>query len=327
MRSRLTKAFDRFLDVRSRTDRDIADLLKEFQVDIAVDLTTLTQGGRLGILAKRPVPVQVSYLGYPGTTGADFFDYVIADPIVLPFDQQPHYTERIVHLPHSYLVNDSKRVIPSDTPTRQACGLPEDGFVFCCFSNNYKITREVFDVWMHLLAATPGSVLWLKRESADAERNLRQAAHERGVDATRLVFVDMVPDYERYLARYRQAGLFLDTMPYNAHATASDALWVGLPLVTCMGRSFASRVAASLLHAAGLPELVTHNLTDYESLAMRLVADPALLKGYRQRLEENRRTCRLFDAARFTRHIEAAYIRMWEMHRRGEGPQGFSVPE
>lgn len=327
MRSRLTKAFDRFLDVRYRTDLDIADLLKELQVDIAVDLTTLTQGGRLGVLAKRPVPVQVSYLGYPGTTGADFFDYVIADPIVLPFDQQQYYTERIVHLPDSYLVNDSKRVIPSDTPTRQACGLPEDGFVFCCFSNNYKITREVFDVWVHLLAATPGSVLWLKRESADAERNLRQAAHERGVDATRLVFVETVPDYEQYLARYRQAGLFLDTMPYNAHATASDALWVGLPLVTCMGRSFASRVAASVLHAAGLPELVTRSLTDYESLTMRLVADPALLKGYKQRLEENRRICRLFDTARFTRNIEAAFIKMWEIHQRGESPQSFSVPE
>ena len=327
MRSRLANAFDRFLDVRYRTDQDIADLLKELQVDIAVDLTTLTRDGRLGVPARRPVPVQVSYLGYPGTTGADFFDYVIADPIVLPFDQQPYYTERIVHLPDSYLVNDSKRVIPSGTPTRQACGLPEDGFVFCCFSNNYKITREIFDVWMHLVAANPGSVLWLKRENADAERNLRQAAHERGVDATRLVFVEMVPDYEQHLARYRQADLFLDTMPYNAHATASDALWVGLPVVTCMGRSFASRVAASVLHAAGLPELVTHSLTDYELLAMRLAADPALLKGYKQRLEENRRTCRLFDTARFTRHIEAAYVKMWEIHQRGEGPQSFSVPE
>jgi protein O-GlcNAc transferase len=325
MRSRLANSFDRFMDVRYRTDQDIADLLKELQVDIAVDLTTLTSDGRLGVLAKRPVPVQVSYLGYPGTTGAEFFDYVIADPIVLPFDQQPHYTERIVHLPDSYLVNDSKRAIPSGTPARQACGLPEDGFVFCCFSNNYKITREVFDVWMHLLAATPGSVLWLKRESADAERNLRHAANERGIEATRLVFVEMVQDYEQYLARYRQADLFLDTVPYNAHATASDALWVGLPLVTCMGRSFASRVAASVLHAAGLPELVTHSLTDYESLAMRLAADPALLNGYRQRLEENRRTCGLFDTARFARHIEAAYIKMWEIYQRGERPQSFSV--
>jgi predicted O-linked N-acetylglucosamine transferase (SPINDLY family) len=326
MRSRLARAFDRFVDVRYRTDRDIADLLKELQVDIAVDLTTLTSDGRLGVLARRPVPVQVSYLGYPGTTGADFFDYVIADPIVLPFDQQPFYTERIVHLPDCYLVNDSKRVIPSGAPTRQACGLPEDAFVFCCFSNNYKITPEIFDAWMRLLAANPGSVLWLKRENADAERNLRQAADERGVDATRLVFVDMVADYEQYLARYRQADLFLDTMPYNAHATASDALWVGLPLLTCTGRTFASRVAASLLHAAGVPELVTHNLTDYEALAMRLAADPALLQGHAQRLEANRHTCPLFDTDRFTRHLEAAYIRMWETFERGEAPQGFSVP-
>jgi predicted O-linked N-acetylglucosamine transferase (SPINDLY family) len=325
MRSRLAKAFDRFLDVRYRTDQDIADLLRELQVDIAVDLTTLTRDGRLAVLARRPVPVQVSYLGYPGTTGADFIDYVIADPIVLPFDQQPYYTERIVHLPDSYLVNDSKRVIPSGTPTRRACGLPEDAFVFCCFSNNYKITREIFDVWMHLLAAVPGSVLWLKRENADAERNLRQAADERGVDSTRLVTAEMVPDYEQYLARYRQADLFLDTLPYNAHATASDVLWVGLPLVTCTGKSFASRVAASVLHAAGLPELVTHSLADYESLALRLATDPALLGVFKQRLEQNRRTCALFDTARFVRHIEAAYTKMWEIHERGKGPQSFSV--
>ena len=324
MRARIARAFDSFLDVRYRSDRDIAQLLKELQVDIAIDLTTLTRDGRLAVLASRPAPVQVSYLGYQGTTGADFIDYFIADPIVLPFDQQPYYTERIVHLPNSYLVNDSKRVIPSGTPTRQECGLPEEAFVFCCFNNNYKITWEIFDVWMRLLAANSGSVLWLLRDNADAERNLRQAARERGVDSTRLVFAERL-QYEQHLARHRQADLFLDTLPYNAHTTASDALWVGLPLVTCTGRSFASRVAASLLRAAGLPDLITHSLADYESLAMRLAADPALLSGYRQRLEENRHTCALFDTARFARHIEAAYIKMWEVHERGEDPQSFSV--
>jgi predicted O-linked N-acetylglucosamine transferase (SPINDLY family) len=324
MRLRIAKAFDRFLDVRYRSDEEIARLLKELQIDIAVDLTGHTRDCRLGILAGRPAPVQASYLGYPGTTGADFIDYVIADPIILPFDQQPFYTERIVHLPDSYQVNDAKRLIAPGIPTRQACRLPEEAFVFCCFNNNYKITPDIFDVWMRLLVANPGSVLWLFRDNADAERNLREAAHERGVDAARLVFAELLPHRE-HLARHRRADLFLDTLPYNAHTTASDALWVGLPLLTCTGRSFASRVAASLLHAADLPELVTHSIADYEALAMRLAADPALLQGYKQRLEENRHACALFDTARFTRHIEAAYVRMWEIFQRGEAPQAFSV--
>ena len=323
-RSRLANACDRFFDVRHKGDEDALLLLNELQIDIAVDLAGFTRDSRPGILALRPAPVQVSYLGYPGTTGADFIDYVIADPIVLPFDQQPHYTERIVHLPDSCQVN-SKRPVASSTPTRQACGLPEDAFVFCCFNNNYKITPEFFDVWMRLLAANPGSVLWLRKENADAERNLRDAARERGIDASRLLFADRLPLYEDHLARHRQADLFLDTLPYNAHTTASDALWVGLPLVTCTGRTFASRVAASLLHAVGLPELVTHSIADYESLAMTLAADPALLNDCKRRLAENRHTCPLFDTARFARHIEAAYIRMWEIHQRGEAPQGFSV--
>jgi predicted O-linked N-acetylglucosamine transferase (SPINDLY family) len=214
--------------------------------------------------------------------------------------------------------------MPSGAPTRQECRLPEDAFVFCCFNMNSKITQEIFEVWMRLLAAKPRSVLWLFRDNADAERNLRRAASERGVDGARLVFGEPLP-HQQHLARHRQADLFLDTLPYNAHTTASDALWAGLPLVTCTGRSFASRVAASLLRAAGLPELVTHNLADYESLAMRLAADPALLGGYKQRLEESRHTCALFDTARFTRHIEAAYLRMWEIHERGQDPQSFSV--
>jgi protein O-GlcNAc transferase len=323
-RLRLARAFDRFLDVRSRSDQAVAQLLQELQVDIAVDLMGHTRDGRPGILAGRPAPIQVSYIGYPGTTGADFIDYVIADPIILPFDQQPHYTERIVHLPDSYMVTDSKRAVPSSAPTRQECALPEDAFVFCCFNSNFKITQEMFETWMRLLAANSGSVLWLYHANADAERNLRQAAQERGVDGARIVFAGPLP-YQDHLARHGLADLFLDTLPYNAHTTASDALWVGLPLVTCMGRSFASRVAASALHAAGLPELVTHSLAEYESLALRLAADPALLGGYKQRLVENRHSCALFDTARFARHIEAAYTKMCEIHERGEGPQSFSV--
>jgi predicted O-linked N-acetylglucosamine transferase (SPINDLY family) len=324
-RSRIAKAFDRFLDVRYKCDQDAAEILRELEVDIAIDLTGHTRDTRLGILASRPAPIQVSYLGYPGTTGADFIDYVIADPIVLPFDQQPYYTERIVHLPDTYQVNDCKRAIPSSAPTREACGLPEDAFVFCCFNNNYKITQEIFEVWMRLLAANPGSVLWLYRSNEDVERNLREVLRRGGVDSARLLFAEPLP-YRAHLARHLQADLFLDTLPYNAHTTASDALWAGLPVVTCMGRTFAARVAASLLHAAGLPELVTHSLADYEALAMRLASDRALLEQYRQRLQANRRTCALFDTARFARNIELAYIQMWEIHQRGEDPQSFRVP-
>jgi protein O-GlcNAc transferase len=324
MRARLARGFDQFHDVRSQGDRDVAELLSRMQVDIAVDLTGHTQDGRLGILAHRPAPVQVSYLGYPGTTGAGFVDYVIADPTVLPLDQQPFFTERIVHLPDCYQANDSKRAIAARTPTRREAGLPDQGFVFCCFNNNYKITPPIFDIWMRLLGAVEGGVLWLLQDNGDAQANLRREAAARGIDPSRLVFATRVepPDH---LARHRLADLFLDTLPYNAHTTASDALWAGLPVLTCRGASFAGRVAASLLGAAGLPELITSDLGEYEALARRLASDPALLRGFRQRLAQNRSTCALFDTDRFRRHIESAYITMWERQRGPEGPRSFSV--
>jgi protein O-GlcNAc transferase len=316
MRARLLAAFDRFHDVGSRSDYDVAKLLHELEVDIAVDLKGLTLDCRPGILAYRPAPVQVSYLGYPGTMGADFIDYVIADPIVLPLDQQPLWTERIVHLPDCYQVNDSKRQISTRTPTRREVDLPERGFVFCSFNNNWKITPPVFDVWMRLLRAVDGSVLWLIWDNAAAERNLRREAAARGVDPARLVFAATLK-VEEHLARHRLADLFLDTLPVNAHTTASDALWAGLPLLTCCGESFSGRVAASLLAAVDLPELVTSNLADYEALALRLATDPTLLRAFRKRLEQNRSTSALFDTDRFRRHIEAAYLTMWERFARG----------
>src|SRR5262249_39254021 len=232
MRARLVRAFDQFHDVRSKSDLEIANLLNELQIDIAVDLKGHTKGSRPRIFAHRPAPIQVSYLGYPGTTGAEFIDYVIADPIVLPFDQQPFYTEKIVHLPECYQVNDSQRQIAERTPTRREAGLPDQGFVFCCFNNNYKITAPVFDVWMRLLAAVEDSVLWLVRDNAAAENNLRKQAAARGIDPARLVFAEKQPLAD-HLARHRLADLFLDTLPYNAHTTASDALWAGLPVLTC----------------------------------------------------------------------------------------------
>jgi protein O-GlcNAc transferase len=324
MRARLVGAFDRFVDVTRSSDEEVAQLINRSRVDIAVDLMGYSQYARPGILAFRPAPIQASYLGFAGTTGADFIDYIIADAIVAPFDRQPYYTEKIVHLPDCYQVNDSTRRIATRIPTREEFRLPAEGFVFCCFNTSRKITPEVFDVWMRLLNAIPGSVLWLLRDNADAERNLCNEAAARGTDPVRLVFADrLAPD--EHLARHRLADLFLDTLPYNAHTTSSDALWAGLPVLTCRGETFAARVAASLLNAVGLPELVTNSLDDYESLALRLATDDSLRHRFVERLDENRLAYPLFDAERFRRHIEAAYETMWGFWQRGESPRSFSV--
>jgi predicted O-linked N-acetylglucosamine transferase (SPINDLY family) len=324
IRARLIESFDQFHDVRLKTDYEVAQLLTELQVELAVDLKGYTRDARPGILAHRPAPIQVNYLGYPGTMGASFIDYVIADPIVLPFEQQPFYTEKIIQLPDCYQVNDSRRRIGDRTPTRQETGLPDAGFVFCCFNNNYKITAPVFDVWVRLLRAVNGSVLWLLVGNATAQNNLRQEAVARGIDPARLVFAAQLSP-EEHLARHRLADLFLDTLPYNAHTTASDALWAGLPLVTCRGETFAGRVAASLLHAIGLPELVTGSLDEYEALALQLAMDASRLQSIRRKLAQNRLGYPLFDTDRFRRHIEAAYLTAWEIWQRGESPRSFKV--
>lgn len=324
MRTRLVNAFDEFHDIGSKSDREAAELVHEVGVVIAVDLKGHTRDARPRILAHRPAPIQVNYLGYPGTMGARFIDYVVADQIVLPFDQQPYYCEKIVHLPECYQPNDSKRPIADTAPGRRDAGLPEHGFVFCCFNNNHKVTAPVFDVWMRLLRQTEGSVLWLLSDNEAAERNLRREAQARGVDAARLVFAGRMKLAD-HLARHQAADLFLDTLPYNAHTTASDALWAGLPLVTCQGAAFAGRVAASLLHAIGLPELVTHSLDEYEKLALRLARDASLLREFRERLWRNRRTNPLFDGARLARHLEAAYTTMHDIWQRGEKPRSFAI--
>ena len=324
IRSRLIKSFDRFFDVATRTDEEIAKLLRDLKIHIAVDLKGHTTDARLGILARRAAPIQATYLGFPGTSGADFIDYVIADKIVLPADQQPFFSENIVHLPDSYQVNDSKRQISSPIPSRDELGLPEDGFVFCCFNNTWKLTSGLFDIWMRLLTATENSVLWLYQSNALAAVNLCKEAQARGVDPARLVFAPH-KDVPEHLARLTRADLFLDTLPYNAHTTASDALWAGVPVVTCLGQTFAGRVAASLLHAVGLPELVTKSLEEYEALALQLATEPVLLASIKQKLQQNRLTAPLFDSERFRRHIEAGYATMWEMQQRGEGPRSFRV--
>jgi protein O-GlcNAc transferase len=325
MRARVASAFDRFLDVRGKTDREIAELLRDLQIDVAVDLNGHTQGARTGILAHRPAPIQVVYLGYPGTLGADFIDYILADATVLPFAEQDRYREHIVQLPHCYHPCDETTAISARTFTRAELGLPDGRPVFCCFNRPDKVTAVVFDVWMRLLAGIKGSVLWLSQMNDPARANLRRAAATRGIDPDRLVFAPQTASLGDHLARHREADLFVDTQPYNAHSTAIDALWAGLPVVTCPGHSFASRVGASLLNAVGLPELIATDLEAYEGVARKLASDRPLLESIRNKLLNNRETCPLFDVARTCRHIEAAYATMWEIHRRGDSPRGFRV--
>lgn len=323
-RSRIVRAFDRFHDAAEDNDQAVAELLRRLDVHIAVDLNGLTRGCRPGVLAHRPAAIQVAYLGYPGTTGAEFIDYILADATVLPLDQQPFFAETIVHLPGCYHPNDTTRSL-SATPDKTELGLPETGFVFCCFNQSHKISAASFDVWMRLLARVDGSVLWLSHMNEAATDNLRRAAAARGIDPARVIFAPRLERIEDHLARHRQADLFLDTLPYNAHSTAIDALWAGLPIVTCTGTAFPGRVGASLLKAVGLPELVTTNLEEYEALAAKLAGDASLLRALRGRLQENPSRRPLFDMNRLCRNIEAAYRTMWEIHARGERPRHFSV--
>lgn len=322
IRGRLAAAFDRFVAIGPRSDLEVAHLAREGEIDIAVDLTGHTLGCRTGVFALRAAPIQVNFLGYAGTLGAPYIDYVLADRYVIPDAEREHYREHPVYLPDSYLVN-TPRAIAERPPRRAEQGLPEEGFVFCAFNGSFKIVPAVFAVWMRLLRAIPDSVLWLT--GGEAEENLRKEAASLGVAPERLVFAPRLPSLEDHLARYRLADLFLDTWPYNAHTTASDALLAGLPVLTCSGRSFAARVAGSLLRAIGLPELITDNLEDYEALALALARDPERLGALRQRLAANRLTHPLFDTDRFRRHIEAAYIGMWERCQRGEPPASFAV--
>lgn len=324
MRNRIESGFERFIEVNDSSDAEVARLIGERGIDILVDLNGHTDGARTAILAMRPAPIQVSYIGLAGTMGAPFIDYVIADPILVAPSDERSFVEKVARLPEMYLVNDDKRPISDATPTRAEASLPEGGFVFCSFNNAYKITPEVFAAWMRLLAKVEGSVLWLLSANEASVRNLRREAEAAGIDPARLVFAARAKPAD-HLARHRLADLFLDTLPYNAHTTGSDALWSGLPLVTQKGTSFAGRVAASLLTAIGLPELVTQSLAEYEALALKLATDRAALAAVKEKLARNRGTHPLFDTARATRHIESAFVTMTERHRRGEAPASFDV--
>ena len=321
-RRRLVKAFDRFEDITDASFEDAADQIAADGVDILVDLMGYTQDARPQILARRPAPVQVNYLGYPGTMGADFIDYILVDDYVVPADQQEFYTEKLVHLPGCYLASDSQRQMAARVPSRVECKLPEDGFVFCSFNNSNKITPKIFELWMELLKAVPGSVLWLFEGNRYATANLRREAETRNVSSDRLVFAPYVLLPE-HLARHQLADLFLDTFPYNAHSTASDALWAGCPVLTISGKTFASRVAGSLLQTLELPELITRTLEEYRSVALRIARESRLLADIKSRLDANRKSSPLFDGAHFARNLEQAYTTMQEIYTAGEKPRSW----
>ncbi|MGB9365770.1 MAG: tetratricopeptide repeat protein [Xanthobacteraceae bacterium] len=324
IRRRIDRAFDEFIDASALNDDEAARALTEKKIDILVDLNGHYGRARPGILARRPAPIQVSYIGFPGTSGAPYVDYLVADRWVIPVDAQRHYSESIVYLPDSYWVNDRQCAIAEHTPSRSEVGLPERAFVFCCFNNTHKITPAMFDVWMEILREVEDSVLWLFAANPAVANNLRHEAEQRGVGRDRLVFAPMMalPDH---LARHRLADLCLDTLPHNAHTTASNALWAGLPVLTWIGDTFAGRVGASLLDAIGLADMIVDTPEAYRSAAVRLARDPDALRAIREQLAANRATDPLFDTPRFARHIESAYAQMWRRHKEGQPPAGFSV--
>jgi protein O-GlcNAc transferase len=319
MSGRLELAFDHFIEAQEMFDIEIAQFSRGLNIDIAVDLTGITGSSRTGIFSYQAAPIQVNYLGYPGTLGADYMDYIIADKVLASPELQSCYSEKVIYLPNSYQVNDRKRLISDRQFTRQELGLPENGFIFCCFNNNFKILPATFEGWMRILKAVEGSVLWLFQDNSWAVENLKKEAEKQGIAADRLVFAERLPLPE-HLARHCQADLFLDTFPYNAHTTTSDALWTGLPVLTLMGQSFASRVAASLLNTIGLLELITNTQEEYEALAIELALNPKKLADIKLKLANNRLTTPLFDTPLFTKNLESAYIAMVERYHAGLEP-------
>jgi protein O-GlcNAc transferase len=320
LRKRLKRNVDQYCDVSDLSDDLVVDLARSHGLDIAIDLTGYTGRTRSYLFQYRLAPVQINYLGYPGSMGADFMDYIVADPTVIPALQSQHYSENVIYL-HSFLPNDDQRQIAQTNTTRADFGLPDDAFVFCCFNNNYKISPREFDIWMRILSQTDGSVLWLSRSNKWAEGNLRKEAQARGIDPSRLIFADKLPHIEEHLARHKHADLFIDTFNYNAHTTASEALWAGLPVVTKQGEQFAARVAASLLNAIGLPELVTTTEADYEALILELASNPEKLTAIKDKLAANRLTEPLFDTKRYTRNFERGLQKVYDLYFNGKTPQ------
>ncbi|QGM98876.1 tetratricopeptide repeat protein [Methylocystis parvus] len=323
-RRRISAAFDAFHDVRRLSDEAVAALAREAGVDVAVDLKGLTKGHRAGIFARRAAPIQVNYLGYPASMGAGYIDYIVADRIVIPPGAEADFAEKVIYLPDCYQPNDPSKAISGRAFSRADFGLPEDAFVFCCFNNSYKILPQIFDVWMRALTKTPNAVLWLIEDNKAAVENLGHAAAARGVDASRLVFSSRIR-LDEHLARHKLADLFLDTSPYNAHTTASDAIFAGVPVLTCAGSTFAGRVAASLLNAAGLPNMIAENLAAYEALAIELASQPERLSAMRAHLESQGEASPLFDARRYARSLETAYAEIYRRSREGLEPDHIQV--
>ncbi len=324
LRKRMESAFDNFIDLRQKSDKEGALLARQMEIDIAVDMGGFTDGARPGIFALRAAPLQINFLGYPATMGTEYMDYIFADATIVPENAREFYAEKVAFLP-SYQPNDSTRHISNKKFTKAGSGLPHNGFVFCCFNNHYKITPQVFDSWMGILGLAEGSVLWLSEGNPAIKENLRKEARLRAVDPDRLIFAKREQLLEDHLARHRLADLFIDTSPYNAHTTASDALWAGLPVLTCIGTTFAGRVAASLLNAVGLPELIAQSPEEYEALAVEMATQPARLAALKAKLAINRTTHPLFDTDRYCRHLETAYLDIWERAQRGEPPASFAV--
>ena len=322
--ARLKTSFDHFFDVSKKTDEEIAQLSRSLNIDIAIDLMGYTRDMRTGIFAHRAAPVQVNFLGYPGTMGLSYYDYIIADSILIPEQSQKFYTEKIAYLPNSYQPNDSNRIISDRKFTKTEVGLPEHGFIFACFNNLYKITPSTFDMWTKILNETPGSILWLFESKAVAAKNLKAEAAKRGLSLDRIIFAAPMSNSD-HLARLKLADLCLDTAPYGAHTTASDALWAGLPVITLIGNSFASRVGASLLNAVGMPELITSSRADYERLAIHLANDTSKLAEIRDQLKASRSTCALFDTLSYTRDLERAFTKMIREHELGNLPTHFCI--
>jgi len=324
-RERLRRAFDQFIDISQMSENSASELVRSLEIDIAVDLKGHTQHARTKLFSNRLAPIQINYLGYPGSLGAPYIDYIIADPTLIPKTSQSFYTEKIIYLPNSYQVNDSKRSIANNVPARLEVGLPENSFVFCCFNNNYKITPTIFDGWVRILKAVEGSVLWLLEGNPKARENLIKEAAARGISEDRLIFAGRL-DSPDHLARHRLADLFIDTSPCNAHTTASDALWAGLPVLTLLGDTFAGRVAASLLNAVGMPELIAKDQNEYESMAISLAMNPEQLKALRERLEVNKLSSPLFQTHSTTRCIESAYSAIYDRYQSDLAPDHIYVP-
>ena len=315
LRQRLTKSFSQFIDVQAMSDRDIAELSRKLGIDIAVDLGGLTQNARTGLFAYRSAPIQVNYLGYPGTLGANYIDYLIADKNLIPVDSQKFYAEKIVYLPHTYMVDDSTRIVSNRQFSKKEFGLPEDTFIFCCFNNAYKFNPQVISSWAKILKEVDESVLWISENNNTFKENLLAQFQKHNIERSRVIFASRIEPPEDHLARYVLADLFLDTQPYNAHTTAVDSLKAGVPVITLVGQSFACRVAASLLHAIELPELITTTQSEYENLAVNLAKNPNKLSAIKNKLVNKRSSSALFNTSLFTKHIESAYIQMYERHQ------------